>query len=151
MPSIPSKVLKFKIQDVRMKGFSTKDARFKDDKEYLTKRFINSFANLQPKQKVVEETKSEPSTSLSRCFREEQDNYRWMVSDDKKNLLIKYEDHYKTYQPPLPPLDAGKQYSFPRAGQKDSLDYELKQYQSQIMSEDKSIDNYYFNMTEQSD
>ena len=73
-----------------------------------------------------------------------------MVGGDKKNLLVKYEDHYKSYQPPLPSLDPGKSYSFPKQG-KDSLDHELKQYQSQVMQEDKSIDNYYFNMTEQSD
>jgi hypothetical protein len=74
-----------------------------------------------------------------------------MVGGDKKNLLIKYEDFYKSYQPPLPSLDAGKSYSFPKQGAKDSLDHELKQYQSQVIHEEKSIDNYYFNMTEQSD
>jgi hypothetical protein len=46
-----------------------------------------------------------------------------MVGDDKKNLLIKYEDHYKSYQPPLPSIDTGKGFSFPKQVTKDSLDY----------------------------
>lgn len=49
LPSIPAGVLKFKIQDVKSKGFMTKENRFKDDKTYLTGRFINSFPNLIPK------------------------------------------------------------------------------------------------------
>jgi hypothetical protein len=114
LPTIPGKDLKFKIQDVRMKGFLTREARFKDDKEYLTKRFINSFANLLPKPTSPAETKSEVSTNLSSYFREDHDNFRWMVGDDKKNLLIKYEDKYKSYQPPIPSLDSDKGFSFPK-------------------------------------
>lgn len=74
-----------------------------------------------------------------------------MVGDDKKNLLIKYEDHYKYYQPPLPSFDNGKGFTFPKHGANDSLDDELKQYHSQLIPSDRSIENYYFNMTEQSD
>lgn len=53
IPSIPTNRIRFKVQDVREQGFLTKDNRFKDNKEYLTKKFINSFTNLSPDQSAI--------------------------------------------------------------------------------------------------
>lgn len=35
LPSIPSALIRFKIQDVKGKAFNIKEARFKDNKSYL--------------------------------------------------------------------------------------------------------------------
>lgn len=35
LPSIPSALIRFKIQDVKGKAFNIKEARFKDNKTYL--------------------------------------------------------------------------------------------------------------------
>lgn len=40
LPTIPGKVIKFKIQDIKNKAFGTQVARFKDNKALLTKKFV---------------------------------------------------------------------------------------------------------------
>ena len=59
-----------------------------------------------------------------------------MLANDKKNLLIKFEDQYKNYIPPIfgeNKYDKG--FSFCREGIKDTLDGEIKKYQSQIVGQ----------------
>lgn len=48
LPSIPTALIRFKIQDVKSKAFNIKDTRFKDNKSYLESMFINTFSNLSP-------------------------------------------------------------------------------------------------------
>ncbi len=80
MPSIPTTKMLFKIQDVKAKGFNARESRFKDNKTYLTGRFISSFGNLFPPTPKKEiERNSEQSTNLSSFFRSDNDNFRMFV------------------------------------------------------------------------
>ena len=45
LPTIPGKLIKFKIQDIKNKAFGSQATRFKDNKTALTKKFIESFSN----------------------------------------------------------------------------------------------------------
>ena len=57
-----------------------------------------------------------------------------MVSDNLKNLMLKYEDEYKDYQAPVAKNRSLHQgYSFQREGLKDSLDM-LAKNRSELVS-----------------
>jgi hypothetical protein len=45
IPSIPGKIIKFKIQDIKSTAFGSQKLRFIDNKSVLTKKFIDSFNN----------------------------------------------------------------------------------------------------------
>lgn len=45
IPSIPTRTIKFKIQDIKSTAFGSQRNRFIDNKSFLTKKFIESFAN----------------------------------------------------------------------------------------------------------
>ena len=95
IPSIPTNKIQFKIQNSKFKGFNQKELRFKDNLSYLTEHFINSFPNLNlpssPK-KEEEDNVSKISTNNSFSFgKKSSDSFRMMVSDNKKNLLVKYK------------------------------------------------------------
>lgn len=49
----------------------------------------------------MQENKSQLSTLSSIIPKDEQVPFRWMIGDDKKNLLIKYEEKYKSYNSPI--------------------------------------------------
>jgi hypothetical protein len=49
IPSIPTKRIKFKIQDIKNTAFGSQKNRFKEDKSFLTKKFIESFNNFKEK------------------------------------------------------------------------------------------------------
>jgi hypothetical protein len=74
-----------------------------------------------------------------------------MVPDDKKNLLVKYEEEYKHYRPEISGENKyDKGFSFGKGTPKDTLDSELQSYSSQQASKEPAsvFDNYYFNHTE---
>lgn len=56
IPSIPSKTIKFKIQDIKSTAFGTQRNRFHENKAFLTKKFIDSFANFKEKHQETTET-----------------------------------------------------------------------------------------------
>ena len=45
LPSIPSKIIRFKIQDIKRPAFGSQRSRFIPQKSALTTKFINSFDN----------------------------------------------------------------------------------------------------------
>ena len=47
IPSIPSKRIKFKIQDIKTTVFGSQRNRFNENKTFLTQKFIESFNNFQ--------------------------------------------------------------------------------------------------------
>lgn len=74
-----------------------------------------------------------------------------MVPDDKKNLLVKYEEEYKHYRPQIPGENKfDKGFSFGKGTPKDTLDSELESYSSQQVPKQSGsvFDNYFFNRTE---
>jgi hypothetical protein len=160
MPSIPSGSIQFKIQDAKFKGFSSKETRFKDNMSFLASHFINTFPNIMPIKPAPSEkdssiTNSQISTSLSRNFQKENSNFRLMVGDDKKNLLLKYEEEYKNYVPEIPlEKKYDKGFSFGKSYIRDTLDSEIQKFPSQNLGDrnESIIDNYYFsnNKTEES-
>lgn len=99
LPSIPGKNIKFKIQDIKSIGFSRQAPRFKEDKTFLTKRFIDSFKNFQEKNDADE---SEAETKISLCCscmtEKPADEFRYIVPETKKYLVPKYEE-MKNYTP----------------------------------------------------
>jgi hypothetical protein len=50
IPSIPSNIIKFKIQDIKSTAFGSQRGRFNENKGFLTKKFIESFNNFHQKQ-----------------------------------------------------------------------------------------------------
>lgn len=130
IPSIPSKRILFKIQDNKLKGFTQKEGRFKDNLSYLQQHFIQSFSNLHPASptsKQTDENRSGISTKMSSnqsssFCRESQHNYRMLVPDNKKNLLMKYEEQYRHYLPTVKKdYSLHKGYSFGKSI-RDTLD-----------------------------
>lgn len=75
-----------------------------------------------------------------------------IVSENKKNLLMKYQDEFKHYESAIIGENQFKGgYSFSKSEVKDSLEAQINKYHSQIRKqEEKQIDNYYFNCTQQS-
>lgn len=52
LPSIPSKITRFKIQDIKKTAFGSQKSRFKDMKSLLTNKFIDSFDNFHSPQSL---------------------------------------------------------------------------------------------------
>ncbi|CAM6002820.1 unnamed protein product [Sphagnum balticum] len=78
IPSIPSKAIRFKVQDVKTRSFGSQKQRFPEDKTYLTERFVNSFSNFVPKpdfQEATTDLKSNASTVPSACFRKGNEDF----------------------------------------------------------------------------
>ena len=63
MPSIPTKMIKFKIQDIKNSACGSQRNRFQENKAFLTKKFVESFHNFTPKKDPPPPTP--PSTSQS--------------------------------------------------------------------------------------
>ena len=55
IPSIPSRTIKFKIQDIKTTAFGSQKKRFQENKGFLTKKFIDSFNNFREKNREIEE------------------------------------------------------------------------------------------------
>lgn len=49
IPSIPTKTIKFKIQDIKNTAFGSQRNRFLENKGFLTKKFVESFSNFAEK------------------------------------------------------------------------------------------------------
>lgn len=49
IPSIPGKIIKFKIQDIKSTAFGTQKNRFDQNKAFLTKKFYTIFSEFSSK------------------------------------------------------------------------------------------------------
>ncbi len=100
IPSIPSNIIKFKIQDIKSTAFGSQRGRFNENKGFLTKKFIESFNNFHQKPPPSPPTTTAPDDSrLSTQVRSEAE-YRFLIPEEKKYMLHHYEK-YKDYEAPL--------------------------------------------------
>lgn len=101
IPSIPGKMIKFKIQDIKSTAFGTQKNRFDQNKTFLTNKFIQSFQNFHPKQqnKYEDNLETEAESRSSQRVSSEHE-YRFLVPEEKKYMLHNYEK-YRHYQAPI--------------------------------------------------
>jgi hypothetical protein len=144
IPSIPSKIIKFKIQDIKSTAFGSQRGRFNENKGFLTKKFIESFNNFREKEQKTQpepDTEAESQLSTSKHERSELE-YRFLIPEEKKYMLHHYEK-YKNYEAPIQKqtkYDRG--FSFYKT---DSLARNAGNRQSSHSIDEHALtDNFYF-------
>jgi hypothetical protein len=144
IPSIPSRGIKFKIQDIKTTAFGSQKNRFNENKSFLTKKFIESFSNF--KEKVVEkekemetETEAESKAESGRVGKQE---YRVFIPEEKKYMLY-HLDKYKHYEAPiLKETKYNRGYSFYRT--QNELSSTHKHREQSYSMENPVSDSYFF-------
>lgn len=148
IPSIPTRMIKFKIQDIKTTAFGSQRNRFHDNKTFLTKKFIESFQNFhQPAPKDSDAAETEAESRVSRGVRSEQE-YRFLVPEERKYMLHHY-DKYKNYEAPIQKetkYDRG--YTFYRTDPSlpKPADTTVGERQEKTLSiiDNSLVDNFYF-------
>lgn len=100
IPSIPSRMIKFKIQDIKSTAFGSQRNRFCENKSFLTKKFIESFNNFQQRTEKSDENPTEAESQLSYHPEKSEQEYRLLIPEEKKYMLHNY-DKYKNYEVPI--------------------------------------------------
>lgn len=100
IPSIPSKIIKFKIQDIKSTAFGSQRGRFNENKGFLTKKFVESFNNFKEKPITTDAAETQAQSRVSSKPDRSELEYRFLIPEEKKYMLHHYEK-YKNYEAPV--------------------------------------------------
>jgi hypothetical protein len=137
-------MIKFKIQDIKSTAFGSQRNRFNENKAFLTKKFIESFNNFREKEakEVIETSETEAESQISFKPDRTEQEYRFLIPEEKKYMLHHYEK-YKHYEAPiLKETKYNRGYSFYKT---DNLSLNRAEREfSHSIDDNHLTDNFYF-------
>lgn len=84
IPSIPTRTIKFKIQDIKSTAFGSQRNRFLENKAFLTKKFVESFNNFSEKPRLKPDHEELETSDGSRVIHTDarmEQEYRFMIPE----------------------------------------------------------------------